>query len=99
MLVLTGQELCTANFSESMKGYHHPLYPIGANCPVVVPMALLKGRISAWELPVNWLLVLFGNLAGALTYVAFLGELPPDFLQLSYWIPRVPGQNIQLLIT
>lgn len=54
MLVLTGQDLCTANF-------------------MVVPMALMKGRIKMWELPVNWLIVFFGNLAGALTYVAFLG--------------------------
>lgn len=37
-------------------------------------MALLKRRIRVWELPVNWLIVFFGNLAGALTFVAFLGE-------------------------
>lgn len=55
MLVLTGQDLCTANF-------------------MVLPMALMKGRIKAWEIPVNWLIVLVGNLAGALSYVAFIGR-------------------------
>lgn len=55
MLVLTGQDLCTANF-------------------MVVPMAWMKGRVSFWEIPVNWIFVFFGNLAGALTFVAFLAH-------------------------
>lgn len=37
-------------------------------------MALLKGKVKFWELPVNWLIVFFGNLAGMLCYVAFIGE-------------------------
>jgi formate/nitrite transporter FocA (FNT family) len=37
-------------------------------------MALMKGRIKVWELPVNWLIVFFGNLAGALCLDAFMGE-------------------------
>ncbi|RSH93682.1 hypothetical protein EHS25_006329 [Saitozyma podzolica] len=53
MLVLTGQELVTANF-------------------MVMPMALMKGRIKVWELPLNWLIVFFGNLAGALCLDAFM---------------------------
>lgn len=40
-----------------------------------MPMALIKRRIRVWELPVNWAIVFFGNLAGALCYVAFMGEL------------------------
>jgi formate/nitrite transporter FocA (FNT family) len=55
MLVLTGQDLCTANF-------------------MVVPMAWMKGRVRLWEIPVNWIFVFFGNLAGALTFVAFLAH-------------------------
>jgi formate/nitrite transporter FocA (FNT family) len=55
MLVLTGQDLCTANF-------------------MVVPMAWMKGRVRFWEIWVNWLIVFFGNLAGALTFVAFLAH-------------------------
>lgn len=39
-----------------------------------MPMALLKRRIKAWELLINWIVVFFGNLAGALCYVAFMGE-------------------------
>lgn len=42
-------------------------------------MALLRRRIKTWELPVNWLIVFFGNLAGALCYVAFMGTLIPLF--------------------
>jgi formate/nitrite transporter FocA (FNT family) len=38
-------------------------------------MALIKRRIKVWELPLNWLIVFCGNLAGALCYVAFMGML------------------------
>jgi formate/nitrite transporter FocA (FNT family) len=38
-----------------------------------MPMALMKGRIKVWELPLNWLIVFFGNLAGALCLDAFMG--------------------------
>ncbi|WWC68371.1 uncharacterized protein I206_102296 [Kwoniella pini CBS 10737] len=55
MLVLTGQELCTANF-------------------MILIMTSIKKRTKLWELPVNWLIVFFGNMAGALTYVAFLAH-------------------------
>ncbi|KAK6907629.1 hypothetical protein L486_05548 [Kwoniella mangroviensis CBS 10435] len=55
MLVLTGQELCTANF-------------------MIFIMTSIKKRTKLWELPVNWLIVFFGNMAGALTYVAFLAH-------------------------
>jgi hypothetical protein len=41
---------------------------------VFMPMALLKRRIKVWELPLNWFIVFFGNLAGALCYTAFMGE-------------------------
>lgn len=37
-------------------------------------MAIMKGKLKLWELPVNWLIVFFGNLAGMLCYVAFIGE-------------------------
>ena len=39
-----------------------------------MPMALIKGRIKIWELPINWLIVFFGNLAGSLCTDAFLGR-------------------------
>ena len=55
MLVLTGQDLCTANF-------------------MLVGMCCLKRKTKLWELPVNWIIVFFGNLAGALSFVAFLGK-------------------------
>jgi len=55
MLVLTGQDLCTANF-------------------MLVGMTCLKKKTKLWELPVNWIIVFFGNLAGALSFVAFLGK-------------------------
>lgn len=41
-----------------------------------MPMALLKRRIKVWELPLNWFLVFFGNLAGALCFTAFMGKSP-----------------------
>ncbi|OCF30508.1 hypothetical protein I316_07836 [Kwoniella heveanensis BCC8398] len=55
MLVLTGQELCTANF-------------------MIFGMTTLKRRTKLWELPVNWIIVFFGNMAGGLSYVAFLAH-------------------------
>lgn len=71
MLVLTGQDLCTASF---MTG----------------PMAALHGRVKVWEIPVNWMLVFFGNLAGGLTFVAFLGEsCNPPFVLCSRNRPLV----------
>jgi formate/nitrite transporter FocA (FNT family) len=63
MLVLTGQDLCTANF-------------------MLVGMTCLKKKTKLWELPVNWIIVFFGNLAGALSFVAFLGK--SIFLKLRY---------------
>lgn len=68
MLVLTGQELLTAHFS-TCSG------PELALTTVFMPMALLKRRIKAWQLPLNWLIVFCGNLAGSLCCVAFMGEL------------------------
>lgn len=37
-------------------------------------MALIRGRIKVWELPVNWFIVFWGNLAGALCYLAFMAH-------------------------
>ena len=39
-----------------------------------MPMALVRRRIKVWELPLNWLIVFFGNLAGVLCYVAFMAH-------------------------
>jgi len=55
MLVLTGQDLCTANF-------------------MLVGMTCLKKKTKLWELPLNWFIVFFGNLAGALSFVAFMAH-------------------------
>lgn len=37
-------------------------------------MAACKRSIRAWEVPLNWTLVTFGNLAGVLLYAALLGK-------------------------
>lgn len=37
-------------------------------------MALMRGKVKAWQVSLNWLIVLFGNLAGALCCVAFMGH-------------------------
>jgi len=55
MLVLTGQDLVTANF-------------------MILTMTTIKGRTKLWQLPVNWIIVFFGNLAGALCFVAFMAH-------------------------
>lgn len=47
---------------------------------VILPMSTLKGRTPFWGLLANWTVVFFGNLAGALFYVAFMGE-PNSSLQ------------------
>ncbi|GMK57966.1 hypothetical protein CspeluHIS016_0408000 [Cutaneotrichosporon spelunceum] len=39
-----------------------------------MPMALIRRRIKFWELPFNWLIVFFGNLAGVLCYIAFMAH-------------------------
>ncbi|KAI0047516.1 Formate/nitrite transporter [Auriscalpium vulgare] len=36
------------------------------------PMALIKRRIPWWSLPLNWLVVTFGNLVGSLFFAAIL---------------------------
>jgi formate/nitrite transporter len=38
----------------------------------VFPMAVLKGVVPWWSLPLNWLLVTFGNLVGSLFFAAVL---------------------------
>lgn len=38
-------------------------------------MAALNGRIKIWEIPVNWIIVFFGNLSGALVYAILMGRL------------------------
>lgn len=37
-------------------------------------MAVARGSVKLWELPINWLLVMFGNLGGVLLYAALMGE-------------------------
>ncbi|KAF5322149.1 hypothetical protein D9619_001899 [Psilocybe cf. subviscida] len=39
---------------------------------LVVPMALAKGVIPWWSLPLNWLIVFFGNLVGSLFFAAII---------------------------
>ncbi|KAK7472788.1 hypothetical protein VKT23_000896 [Stygiomarasmius scandens] len=39
---------------------------------MVFPMAILKGAIPWWSLPVNWIIVTFGNLVGSLFFAAIL---------------------------
>ncbi|KAJ7703103.1 putative formate/nitrite transporter [Mycena rosella] len=39
---------------------------------MVFPMAVLKGAIPWWSLPLNWLIVFFGNLTGSLFFAAVL---------------------------
>lgn len=41
-------------------------------------MALIRRRVRYWEVPLNWIIVFFGNLAGALCYVAFMGTFTTD---------------------
>ncbi|KAF4563387.1 hypothetical protein EYR36_003830 [Pleurotus pulmonarius] len=39
---------------------------------MVFPMGLIKGVIPWWSLPVNWIIVTFGNLVGSLFFAAIL---------------------------
>ncbi|KAF9051227.1 Formate/nitrite transporter [Hymenopellis radicata] len=39
---------------------------------MVFPMAVLKGAVPWWSLPVNWIIVTFGNLIGSLFFAAIL---------------------------
>lgn len=41
---------------------------------VIVPMAVLRGRVKAWKMPINWTIVLAGNLAGCLCCAVLMGE-------------------------
>lgn len=45
---------------------------------VLVGMTCLKKKTKLWELPVNWIIVFFGNLAGVLCYLAFIGAWPKN---------------------
>ncbi|OAX39776.1 putative formate/nitrite transporter [Rhizopogon vinicolor AM-OR11-026] len=52
------------------------------------PMAVLKGAIPWWSIPVNWTIVFFGNLAGSLFFAAVLSKydglvvVTPDWYQI-----------------
>ncbi|KAJ8696756.1 hypothetical protein PTI98_006599 [Pleurotus ostreatus] len=39
---------------------------------MIFPMGLIKGVIPWWSLPVNWIIVTFGNLVGSLFFAAIL---------------------------
>ncbi|GBE81611.1 Formate/nitrite transporter [Sparassis crispa] len=39
---------------------------------MIFPMAILKGAVPWWSLPLNWLIVTFGNLVGSLFFAAIL---------------------------
>jgi formate/nitrite transporter FocA (FNT family) len=71
MIVLQGHELLTSNMMVRPR--------CGASLPQVVnmisqvfPMAVLKRAVPWWSLPLNWLVVTFGNLTGSLFFAAVL---------------------------
>jgi len=39
---------------------------------MVMPMAVMKGLVPWWSLPLNWIIVLFGNLCGSLFFATVL---------------------------
>ncbi|GJE97408.1 formate/nitrite transporter family protein [Phanerochaete sordida] len=39
---------------------------------LVFPMAIIKGAIPFWSLPLNWIIVTFGNLVGSLFFAAII---------------------------
>lgn len=41
---------------------------------MIFPMAVLNGRLPWWSIPVNWITVTFGNLAGSLFFAAVLSK-------------------------
>ncbi|KAH7929877.1 putative formate/nitrite transporter [Leucogyrophana mollusca] len=41
---------------------------------MIFPMAVIKGRLPWWSIPVNWIIVTFGNLVGSLFFAAILSK-------------------------
>ncbi|KAI6157540.1 putative formate/nitrite transporter [Pisolithus tinctorius] len=41
---------------------------------MIFPMAVLKGALPWWSIPVNWIIVTFGNLVGSLFFAAVLAK-------------------------
>lgn len=41
---------------------------------MIFPMAVLNGALPWWSIPVNWIIVTFGNLAGSLFFAAILAK-------------------------
>ncbi|KAI6026126.1 putative formate/nitrite transporter [Pisolithus microcarpus] len=41
---------------------------------MIFPMAVLKGSLPWWSIPVNWTIVTFGNLVGSLFFAAILAK-------------------------
>ena len=37
-----------------------------------MPMAAIKRRIPVWSIPLNWIVVTFGNLVGSLFFAAVI---------------------------
>ncbi|KAF7428587.1 hypothetical protein PC9H_007813 [Pleurotus ostreatus] len=71
MIVLQGQELLTSNMMVGSR-YLSPGF-VKLTCVFkIFPMGLIKGVIPWWSLPVNWIIVTFGNLVGSLFFAAIL---------------------------
>ncbi|KAI0093122.1 Formate/nitrite transporter [Irpex rosettiformis] len=60
MIVLGGYELLTSNMM------------VGVLTRPVFPMALIKRAVPLWSLPLNWVIVTFGNLVGSLFFAAII---------------------------
>ncbi|KAH8119608.1 Formate/nitrite transporter [Phellopilus nigrolimitatus] len=62
---------------------------------MVMPMALMQGAIPWWSIPINWLIVLFGNLCGSLffatvlvKYTAIISTAPYEDFVISFAIKK-----------
>lgn len=91
-IILLGLELLTSNM---MVMYPNNLM-ICRHLTIlkIMPMAAIKRRIPIWSIPLNWLVVTFGNLVGSLFFAAVIVKCKSS-RYLNQFDPRLLTVSIQ----
>jgi len=65
---------------------------------MIFPMAAIKGAIPWWGVPVNWIIVTFGNLVGSLFFAAILAKFDGLTTEPPY-LPYIQGFAVTKAVT
>ncbi|KAG6378163.1 putative formate/nitrite transporter [Boletus reticuloceps] len=65
---------------------------------MIFPMAAIKGAIPWWGIPVNWIIVTFGNLVGSLFFAAILAKYD-GLTTVPPYLPYIQAFAIEKAVT